>query len=51
MELTLAGEALLGRTRELFQSLDEAVTVTRSLGGELLGRVNPRWKLGGLAAR
>ena len=33
VELTLAGEALLGRVRELLQSLDEAVSVTRSLSG------------------
>jgi epsilon-lactone hydrolase len=48
VELTLAGEALLGRTRELLQSLDEAVSVTRSLGGELLARVNRHWELAGL---
>jgi epsilon-lactone hydrolase len=48
VELTLAGEALVGRARELLQSLDEAVTVTRSLGGELLARVNRHWELAGL---
>jgi monoterpene epsilon-lactone hydrolase len=48
VELTLAGEALLGRVRELLQSLDEAVSVTRSLGGELLARVNRHWELAGL---
>jgi monoterpene epsilon-lactone hydrolase len=48
VELTLAGEALLGRARELLQSLDEAVSVTRSLGGELLARVNRHWELAGL---
>ena len=47
VELTLAGEALLGRARELLQSLDEAVSVTRSLGGELLARVNRHWELAG----
>jgi epsilon-lactone hydrolase len=45
VELTLAGEALLSRARELLQSLDEAVSVTRSLGGELLARVNRHWEL------
>lgn len=50
VELTLAGEALLGRTRELLQSLDEAVSVTRSLGGELLARVNRHWELAGLGS-
>jgi epsilon-lactone hydrolase len=48
VELTLAGEALLGRARELLQGLDEAVNVTRSLGGELLARVNRHWELAGL---
>ncbi len=48
VELTLAGEALLGRARDLLQSLDEAVNVTRSLGGELLARVNRHWELAGL---
>src|SRR5690349_1161645 len=50
VELTLAGEALLGRARELLQSLDEAVSVTRSLGGELLARVNRHWELAGLGS-
>jgi DNA-binding MarR family transcriptional regulator len=50
VELTLAGEALLGRVRELLQSLDEAVSVTRSLGGELLARVNRHWELAGLGS-
>jgi epsilon-lactone hydrolase len=50
VELTLAGEALLSRARELLQGLDEAVSVTRSLGGELLARVNRHWELAGLAS-
>ena len=50
VELTLAGEALLGRVRELLQSLDEAVSVTRSLGGALLARVNRHWELAGLGS-
>ena len=48
VELTLAGEALLDRARELLRSLDEAVTVTRSVGGELLARANQHWELAGL---
>ena len=48
VELTLAGEALLGRARELLQSLDEAVSVTRSVGGELLARANRHWELAAL---
>lgn len=34
VELTLAGEALLNRTRPLLSDLDQAVAATRSLGGE-----------------
>src|SRR5579872_1328426 len=48
VELTLAGEALLGRARELLRGLDEAVSVTRSVGGELLARVARHWELAGL---
>ena len=50
VELTMAGEALLGRARQLLQSLDEAVSVTRSLGGELLARVNRHLELAGLGS-
>src|SRR5215471_19113260 len=50
VELTLAGEALLGRARELLQLLDEAVSVTRSLGGELLARASRHADLAGLAS-
>jgi epsilon-lactone hydrolase len=50
VELTLAGEALLDRARELLRSLDEAVTVTRSVGGELLARANQHWELVGLGS-
>src|SRR3984893_6794460 len=50
VELTLAGQALLDRARELLRSLDEAVTVTRSVGGELLARVNRHWELAGLGS-
>lgn len=48
VELTLAGEALLGRARELLRGLDEAVSATRSVGGELLARVARHWELAGL---
>jgi epsilon-lactone hydrolase len=51
VELTLAGEALLDRARRLLGDLDEAVTVTRSVGGELAGRIAGYWGfLGDLAA-
>ena len=49
VELTLAGEALLDRARELLRGLDEAVSMTRALGGELLARVNRHWEIAGLA--
>jgi epsilon-lactone hydrolase len=44
VELTLAGEALLDRTRRLLGELDEAVSVTRSVGGELAGRMAKLWE-------
>src|SRR5215217_1704830 len=44
VELTIAGEALLDRARTLLQDLDDAVSVTRSVGGELLGRVERLWQ-------
>src|SRR2546430_7674823 len=33
VELTLAGEALLARARALLADLDDAISVTRSVGG------------------
>ena len=39
VELTLAGEALLDRARKLLQDVDEAVSATLAVGGELLARV------------
>jgi acetyl esterase/lipase len=39
VELTLAGEALLDRARKLLGDVDEAVSATLAVGGELLGRV------------
>src|SRR5487761_525646 len=44
VELTLAGEALLDRARSLLRDLDEAVTVTRSVGGELMARIARHWE-------
>ncbi len=39
VELTLAGEALLDRSRQLLRDVDEAVAAALSVGGELLGRI------------
>jgi epsilon-lactone hydrolase len=39
VELTLAGEALLDRSRRLLRDVDEAVAAALSVGGELIGRV------------
>ncbi len=39
VELTLAGEALLDRSRKLLRDVDEAVAAALAVGGELLGRV------------
>src|SRR5919112_1109969 len=44
VELTLAGESLLDRARKLLGDLDEAVTVTQSVGGELARRTEEMWK-------
>jgi epsilon-lactone hydrolase len=43
VELTLAGEALLDRARELLRGLDQAVSVTRSMGGEHAERMARLW--------
>lgn len=43
VELTLAGEALLDRARELLRGLDHAVSVTRSMGGEHAERMARLW--------
>ena len=48
VEVTPAGQVLLNRARELLRSLDEAVSVTRSVGGELVARANQHWELAGL---
>jgi monoterpene epsilon-lactone hydrolase len=39
VELTLAGEALLDRSRQLLRDVDHAVAAALAVGGELLGRV------------
>ena len=44
VELTLAGEALLDRARRLLADLDEAVSATQSVGGELSARVARLWE-------
>ena len=43
VELTIAGEALLDRARRLLTDVDEAVSVTLSIGGELAGRLAQLW--------
>jgi acetyl esterase/lipase len=44
VELTLAGEALLDRARGLLRDVDEAVSATRSVDGELLARIARHWE-------
>lgn len=44
VELTLAGESLLARARTLLADLDDAITATRSVGGELVGRMALLWE-------
>jgi acetyl esterase/lipase len=43
VELTLAGEALLDRTRPLLREVDAAVAAAQSVGGELVERVARLW--------
>jgi acetyl esterase/lipase len=43
VELTIAGEALLDRARQLLEDVDEAVSATLSIGGELAGRLAQLW--------
>jgi epsilon-lactone hydrolase len=43
VELTVAVEALLDRSRTLLRGLDDAVLATRSVGGELAGRAMQIW--------
>lgn len=44
VQLTLAGESLLARARTLLADLDDAITATRSAGGELAGRMALLWE-------
>ncbi|MGH3387220.1 MAG: alpha/beta hydrolase fold domain-containing protein [Nocardioidaceae bacterium] len=44
VELTIAGEALLDKARSILHDLDDAVTTTRSVGGELASRVARLWE-------
>ena len=44
VELTLAGEALLDRARGILRDVDEAISMTQSVGGELVGRSVGMWK-------
>jgi acetyl esterase/lipase len=41
--LTLAGKALLDRARRLLRDLDDAVSATQSIGGELASRMARLW--------
>lgn len=50
VELTIAGEALLDRSRELLRGVDDAIAATRSVGGELAGRAMQIWDEVSLAA-
>ncbi|EMD29734.1 alpha/beta hydrolase fold domain-containing protein [Amycolatopsis azurea] len=43
VELTLAGEALLGATLPLLSDMDDAIALTRSVGGEVNTRVTQLW--------
>jgi epsilon-lactone hydrolase len=43
VELTLAGDALLDRAREVLGRVDEAVSATRAVGGEIEGRLAKMW--------
>ena len=44
VELTVAGEALLERSRTLLHEVDDAIAATRSVGGELEGRLARIWE-------
>src|SRR5829696_2489157 len=43
VELTVAGEALLDRSRRLLRDLDDAVAATQSVGGEVARRLTLLW--------
>jgi epsilon-lactone hydrolase len=44
VELTLAGESLLDRARKLLADVDEAISMTQSVGGELATRGSKLWQ-------
>ncbi|HET6954544.1 MAG TPA: alpha/beta hydrolase fold domain-containing protein [Acidimicrobiales bacterium] len=44
VELTLAGDALLDRARDLLHGVDDAVSATRAIGGEVAGRLARMWE-------
>jgi monoterpene epsilon-lactone hydrolase len=44
VELTLAGESLLDRARKVLNDVDEAVSITQSVGDELQSRGNKMWQ-------
>src|SRR5918997_1970182 len=44
VELTIAGEALLGRAHALLREVDDAIAATRSVGGELDSRLARIWE-------
>src|SRR5947209_4892055 len=44
VELTLAGEALLDRARKLLRDVDEAVSATMTVGGQLMSRIAKVWE-------
>jgi DNA-binding transcriptional LysR family regulator len=50
VDLTLAGESLLARARALLADLDDAISSTRSVGGELAGRMALLWEPWALAS-
>jgi epsilon-lactone hydrolase len=43
VHLTLAGDALFNRATAILREVDEAVSATRSVGGEFVGRMNSLW--------
>ena len=43
VELTLAGEALLERARQVLTALDDAVAAAQSVGGEMTARMMRLW--------
>jgi monoterpene epsilon-lactone hydrolase len=49
VELTIAGEALLERAKEILRGVDQAVVATLAAGGEALARITKLWEpMGGL---